>query len=147
MARAMLDPAGPFGRHPLQPHQLVDRVTRTEDTIVLCHFGVARIDPGDWSLSIDGLVRRPMRLTLSEIMRRPRADVTSIHQCCGSPLKPEVPTRRICNVVWSGTRLSELIAECEPDPGRVMCGRAGRTMVSFRARIATPSSRIFRWSG
>jgi hypothetical protein len=36
VARARLDPAGPFGRHPLKPHQLLDRVTRTEDTIVLC---------------------------------------------------------------------------------------------------------------
>lgn len=116
MARVMLDPGGPYGRHPLQPHQLIDRVTRTEDTIVLCHFGVARIDAGDWSLSIDGLVRRPMRLTLNEIMQRPRVDITCIHQCSGSPLKPDVPTRRICNVVWSGARLSELIADCDPDP-------------------------------
>jgi DMSO/TMAO reductase YedYZ molybdopterin-dependent catalytic subunit len=116
VARATLDPAGAFGRHPLKPHQLVDRVTRTEDTIVLCHLGVPRIDPDDWSLSVDGLVRRPMQLTLSEIKRRPRVEITSIHQCCGSPLKPRMPTRRICNVVWSGVRLSELIADCGPDP-------------------------------
>src|SRR5262249_55875189 len=70
VARAMLDPAGAFGRHPLKPHQLLDRVTRIEDTIVLCHLGVPRIDPDDWSLSVDGLVRRPLHLTLSEIKRR-----------------------------------------------------------------------------
>jgi DMSO/TMAO reductase YedYZ molybdopterin-dependent catalytic subunit len=116
VARATLDPAGAFGRHPLQPHELLDRVTRTEDTIVLCHLGVPRIDPDDWSLSIDGLVRRPMHLTLSEIKRRPRVEITSIHQCCGSPLKPQMPTRRICNVVWGGVRLSELIADCGSDP-------------------------------
>jgi sulfane dehydrogenase subunit SoxC len=115
MARATLDPASAIRRHPLQPHQLIDRITRTEDTIVLCHLGVPRIDPDNWSLSIDGLVRHPMHLTLSDIMRRPRADITSVHQCCGSPLTPEMPTRRICNVVWSGARLSELIAACEPD--------------------------------
>jgi sulfane dehydrogenase subunit SoxC len=40
--------------------------------------------------------------------------ITSIHQCCGSPLKPEMPTR--CNVVWSGVRLAALLADCEPDP-------------------------------
>ena len=55
MARARLDPAGPFGRHPLKPHQLLDRVTRTEDTIVLCHLGVPLIDRDNWSLSIDVL--------------------------------------------------------------------------------------------
>jgi len=116
IARATLDPAGAFGRHPLKPHQLIDRVTRIEDTIVLCHLGVPRIDPDDWSLWVDGLVRRPTRLTLSEIKRRPRVEITSIHQCCGSPLKPQMPTRRICNVVWGGARLSEIIADCEPDP-------------------------------
>jgi Oxidoreductase molybdopterin binding domain len=57
-----------------------------------------------------------MRLTLAELMRRPRVEITSIHQCCGSPLKPDMPTRRICNVVWSGVRLSELIADCDPEP-------------------------------
>jgi DMSO/TMAO reductase YedYZ molybdopterin-dependent catalytic subunit len=116
MARAQLDPAGPLGRQPLQPHQLTDRVTRTEDTIVLCHLGVPRIDRDEWSLSIDGLVRHPMRLTLDEIMRRPCVELTSIHQCCGSPLKPDMPTRRICNVVWRGVRLSDLFADCEPEP-------------------------------
>jgi DMSO/TMAO reductase YedYZ molybdopterin-dependent catalytic subunit len=116
MRRATLDPAGAFGRHPLRPHQLVDRVTRTEDTIVLCHLGVPRLDPNDWSLSIDGLVRRPMRFALGELMRWPHAEITSVHQCCGSPLKPDLPTRRVCNVVWRGVRLADLIAECRPDP-------------------------------
>ena len=75
-----------------------DRVTRVEDTIVLCHLGVPRLNADDWSLSIDGRVRRPRRLMLDELMRRPRVELTSIHQCCGSPLKPDMPTRRICNM-------------------------------------------------
>jgi hypothetical protein len=65
MTRATLDPATAFGRHPLQPHQLIDRVTRTEDTIVLCHLCVPRIDADDWSLIVDGLVRRSMCLPLN----------------------------------------------------------------------------------
>jgi hypothetical protein len=60
MTRARLDPDTAYGRHPLQPHQLLDRVTRVEDTIVLCHLGVPRIDPDAWSLLVDGLVRQPM---------------------------------------------------------------------------------------
>lgn len=110
-----LDPAGPLRRHPLQPHQLLDRVTRTEGMIVLCHLGVPRLDLGAWTLTIDGLVRRPMCLTLAELMRRPRVTLTSVHQCCGSPLEPEQPTRRITNVVWGGVRLSTLLADCDPD--------------------------------
>src|SRR5262245_321216 len=147
VVRATLDPAGPFGRHPLKPHQLVDRVTRTDDTIVLCHLGVPRIDPDDWSLWVDGLVRRPLRLTLGEIKRRPRVEITSIHQCCGSPLKPQMPTRRICNVVWGGVRVSELIADCEPDPAARYVWSSGPTTEFSKATAATPSSRTFPWIG
>jgi DMSO/TMAO reductase YedYZ molybdopterin-dependent catalytic subunit len=115
LTRVTLDPAGPYGRHPLQPHQLTDRVTRIEDTIVLCHLGVPRIDASAWSLTIDGLVHQPLRLTLEDLLRHPRMELSSIHQCCGSPLEPDTPKRRICNVVWSGVRLADLLADCEPD--------------------------------
>jgi DMSO/TMAO reductase YedYZ molybdopterin-dependent catalytic subunit len=131
MTRAMLDPAGPYGRHPLKPHQLTERVTPTDDTIVLCHLGVPRLSSDDWTLSIDGLVRHPMRLTLSDLMQRPRVDLTSIHECCGSPMKPDVPTRRICNVVWSGVRLSELLAACEPDPAARFVWSSGADYGTF----------------
>ena len=67
MTRVTLNPAGPFGRHPLQPHQLTDRITRTEDTIVLCHLGVPRIDADDWSLTINGLVRKPLSLSFGDL--------------------------------------------------------------------------------
>ncbi len=116
MNRARLEPSGPYLRHPLQPHELRDRVTRTEDTIVLWHLGLPQLDADAWSLAIDGLVHRPMRLTLGELRRRPRLEITSIHQCCGSPLRPDMPTRRVCNVVWGGARLADLIADCQPQP-------------------------------
>lgn len=116
MSRARLEPRGPYLRHPLQPHELRDRVMRTEDTIVLWHLGLPRLDADSWSLTIDGLVRRPLRLTFDELRRRPRVEVTSVHQCCGNPLRPDIPTRRVCNVVWAGVRLVDLIAECRPPP-------------------------------
>jgi DMSO/TMAO reductase YedYZ molybdopterin-dependent catalytic subunit len=115
MTRARLDPDHALGRHPLQPHQLTDRVTRVEDAIVLCHLGVPRLDAADWSLTIGGLVHRPLRLTLADLMRRPRVEFTSIHQCCGSPMTPNEPKRRICNVTWSGVRLADVLAECQPE--------------------------------
>jgi DMSO/TMAO reductase YedYZ molybdopterin-dependent catalytic subunit len=116
MARAALDPAGLYGRHPLHPHQLTNRITRVENAIVLCHLGVPRLDAAAWSLTIDGLVRRELHLTFDELKRRPRHEVATIHQCCGSPLEPEQPKRRITNVVWAGAHLADLVAECHPDP-------------------------------
>lgn len=112
MTKATLDPAGFHRRIPLAPHHLNDRRTRIDDVIVLCHLGVPRVRPDDWALDIGGLVRAPLRLHLSDLMSRPKAKVASIHQCAGSPLEPETPTRRICNVEWGGVRLAELLAEC-----------------------------------
>lgn len=149
MPRAVLDPAGPFARHPLEPHRLVDRVTRTEDTIVLCHLGIPRIVPDAWTLTIDGLVRHPLCLTPSDIEKRPRVSIVSVHQCCGSPLQPEVPTRRICNVVWTGARLSEILAEAEPEPGACYVWSSGADYGIFQGESCEayvkdlPLDRIF----
>lgn len=116
MPRAMLDPAQPYMRHPLKPHDLTERLTPTIGAIVLCHFGVPRLAAESWSLTIDGLVARPIRLTFDDLVARPSVEVVTIHECCGSPLRPEMPTRRICNVRWRGVRLADLIAECGPQP-------------------------------
>ena len=114
MIRAKLDPHQYIRRVPLLPHQMRDRLTRVEDTIVLCHLGLPHIRREEWSLSIDGLVARSRNLSFADLMRYEKASVTSVHQCAGSPLAPREPTQRVCNVTWSGVRLAELLADCEP---------------------------------
>ena len=98
MIRAKLDPHQYIRRVPLVPHQMQDRLTGVEDTIVLCHLGLPRIAREDWSLSIDGLVARPRTLSFADLMRYEKTSVTSMHQCAGSPLAPREPTQRVCNV-------------------------------------------------
>jgi DMSO/TMAO reductase YedYZ molybdopterin-dependent catalytic subunit len=98
------------------PHQMQERFTPTEDVIVLCHLGVAQIARDVWSLTIDGLVARSIRLRFSDLTAYPRHTVASFHQCAGSPLQPFEPTRRICNVRWSGARLSDVLRDCRPAP-------------------------------
>jgi hypothetical protein len=39
---------------PSSPTKLVERVTPTAGAMVLCHLGVPRLDPDDWSLTVDG---------------------------------------------------------------------------------------------
>jgi DMSO/TMAO reductase YedYZ molybdopterin-dependent catalytic subunit len=109
-----LDPQNPFMRIPLAPHQMRDRRTRTQDAIVLCHLGVARLERDEWSLAIDGLVERPLTLSFGDLMRYPKTEVTSFHQCAGSPLAPLEPKRRICNIKWGGVRLADVLADCRP---------------------------------
>jgi DMSO/TMAO reductase YedYZ molybdopterin-dependent catalytic subunit len=110
-----LDPRGPFKRDPLEPHRMRDRVTRTDEAIVLCHLGVPRLQQDRWSLLIDGMVERSLTLTFEELMRYPRIDLEAVHQCCGSPLAPFGATRRVCNVRWAGAQLANVLADCRPD--------------------------------
>lgn len=112
MTKAILEPAGFHRRIPLAPHQLTARTTPTQDVILLCHLGVPRVPADSWEFGIGGLVRTPLRLRLSDLTSRPKATIETIHQCAGSPLDPETPTRRICNVQWGGVRLADLLTDC-----------------------------------
>src|SRR5215471_2372592 len=114
MQRAPMHPAGFLRRIPLLPHQMQARMTATADMIVLCHLGVPRLDAADWSLTIDGLVGRSLRLSFSDLTAYPRHAVESFHQCAGSPLAPHEPTQRICNVRWAGARLADLLRNAAP---------------------------------
>src|SRR5215468_636598 len=114
MNAVMFDPPGPFKRDPLLPHQMRDRRTRVQDLFVLCHLGVPRLETDQWSLTIDGMVQRPRSVRFDDLLRYPRTEVSSVHQCCGSPLAPFTPTRRICNVRWAGVRLADLLDDIGP---------------------------------
>jgi DMSO/TMAO reductase YedYZ molybdopterin-dependent catalytic subunit len=57
-----MQPASGVRRIRLAPHQMTEEVTATEDLLVLAHLGIPRIDPAHWSLTIDGLVGRPLTL-------------------------------------------------------------------------------------
>ena len=104
--------AGPFSRIPLAPHQMQERFTPVQDIFVLCHLGVPQLDADSWSLTIDGLLARPLRLGFSDLTAYAKCTITSFHQCMGSPLRPFEPTRRISNVRWSGARLSDILRDC-----------------------------------
>ena len=129
--RAKLEPHQFLRRLPLAPHKMRDRFTRVEDAIVLCHLGVPRIARDDWSLTIDGLVARAQTLSFGDLMRFAKVSVTSVHQCAGSPLAPNEPTQRVCNVTWGGARLGDVLARCEPLPSARFVWSTGADYGSF----------------
>jgi DMSO/TMAO reductase YedYZ molybdopterin-dependent catalytic subunit len=114
MDAVRFDPQGPFKRDPLAPHHMRDRLTRMQDVFVQCHLGVPRLERDRWSLTIDGMVERPCTLRFDDLVRYPKTEVASVHQCCGSPLAPFEPTRRVCNVRWGGVRLVDVLADYRP---------------------------------
>lgn len=114
--RPPMDPATGLRRIKLAPHELTDTVTAADSLFVLAHLGIPRVDPAQWSLAIDGLVRRSCTLTLDDLKARPKRTVEAVHQCCGNPLEPHVPTRRIANVRWGGVDLAALLEDVGIDP-------------------------------
>jgi sulfane dehydrogenase subunit SoxC len=105
-------PMGPPGyvrRIALEPHQTTARATAQRDLFVLAHLGIPRVDVTAWRLQIGGLVERPVTLGFADIRRLPAWRVESFHQCAGAPRHPDLPTRRIANVVWTGVDLAELL--------------------------------------
>ncbi|HEV8388722.1 MAG TPA: molybdopterin-dependent oxidoreductase [Dongiaceae bacterium] len=109
--RPPMDPATGVRCIKLQPHEITDGITAADDLFVLAHLGVPRVDPAHWSLAIDGLVDRPASFSLDALKQRPKTTVEAVHQCCGSPIEPKVPTRRVANVRWGGVDLAALLDE------------------------------------
>jgi DMSO/TMAO reductase YedYZ molybdopterin-dependent catalytic subunit len=116
MQPVSVNPTGTYRRIPLAPHQMRDRLTRTEDAIVLCHVGLPHLARDDWSLTIDGLVQHPMTLHFDDLRRYQNCEITSVHQCAGNPMQPLEPTQRVCNVRWSGIRLGDVLSKSQPKP-------------------------------
>jgi len=70
-----------------------------------------------WNLTVDGEVERPVRLTLADLKKMPRASVTCVLQCAGNGrglYKPVVPGVQwkygaVGNARWTGVRVKDLL--------------------------------------
>jgi DMSO/TMAO reductase YedYZ molybdopterin-dependent catalytic subunit len=74
---------------------------------------VPQVSPEGWRLRIHGRVRNPLTFTYSELLRRPMIE-RYITLCCVSN---EVGGGLIGNARWLGVRVSDLLAEADPEPG------------------------------
>jgi DMSO/TMAO reductase YedYZ molybdopterin-dependent catalytic subunit len=71
-----------------------------------------RIDPAQWTLTIDGRVGRPLTLTLDDLLSRPMVERYITLTCVSN----EVGGDLIGNARWLGIPIADLLAEAEPDP-------------------------------
>ena len=85
-------------------------ITPNEKFFSVAHYNRPVIDAKDWTLQIGGLVERPLTLTLSELMARPRQEVAFTLECSGNHGFPwflgGIGTAR-----WAGTPLAAVLAE------------------------------------
>ena len=85
-------------------------VTPNDKFFSIAHFNRPVIEASAWKLEIDGLVKRPMTLTLADLQRRPRQEVTFTVECSGNTGLPFF-NGGIGNARWAGTPLAPLLKE------------------------------------
>ena len=85
-------------------------VTPNDKFFSISHFNRPVIDTNSWKLEIDGLVKKPMSLTLADLKARPRQDTVFTIECSGNHGFPFF-TGGIGNAKWAGTPLAALLEE------------------------------------
>jgi len=107
-------------KFPRKPHELIEATTPLDGIVTLAHYGIPDIDTGesigDWAIEIDGMVRNSLRLTLNELLHRPKKTVVSVHECAGNPFEPKKAFRGVANVSWGGVELKQILDEAGIDP-------------------------------
>ena len=97
-------------------------------------------------MAIDGLVASPRRLDLPALRQFPFATIEAVHQCAGNPLEPHALTQRVCNVVWGGYRLADVLAACGPAPEARFIWSYGADWGVFEGVSIDATARICRSS-
>src|SRR5437899_270170 len=85
-------------------------LTPNDKFFSVAHYDRPTIDEKTWKLQIDGAVKRPLTLTLSELMARPRQEVVFTIECSGNHGFPWFQGG-IGNARWAGTPLAAVLAE------------------------------------
>ena len=103
-------------------------VTPTELFYVRNHGAVPEIDPASYLLTVGGLVRVPLSLSLADLRGKfERFEVTATLMCAGNrrselatvaPIPGQAPwgAGAIGNAVWSGVRLRDVLSAAGADP-------------------------------
>jgi sulfane dehydrogenase subunit SoxC len=105
-------------------HKLRGTITPSDLHFQRHHNGIALIDPAKYSLTIHGLVDRPLKFSLDELKRFPSETRTYFVECAGNGRsayrtpKPEMTPQDVdgmtSNAEWTGVLVSTLLREVGP---------------------------------
>jgi sulfane dehydrogenase subunit SoxC len=101
---------------------------------LLVHFDVPLTEADGWTLTIDGLVDRPLTLSLADIKSRPAVSVPVTMECAGNgralldprPISQPWRVEAIGTAEWTGTPLRDIVAEAGVKPDAVELVFTGR---------------------
>ena len=96
-------------------------ITPVERFYVRSHAASPRIDLGSYRLSVDGLVERPLELTISDLLGMDQTEATATMTCAGNRRTEHSRTETIKgvpwqagaigNATWGGVRLSAILKQ------------------------------------
>ena len=89
---------------------------------LLIHFDVPEADEALWTLSIGGLVREPLEVSIADLRSRPSVTLPVTMECAGNgrgrlsprPISQPWLTEAIGTAEWTGTPLRPLLEEAGP---------------------------------
>jgi DMSO/TMAO reductase YedYZ molybdopterin-dependent catalytic subunit len=94
---------------------------------LLIHFDIPAIDAGDYALRVGGHVRRPLSLTLDQLMARPSTTLAVTLECAGNgrarlsprPLSQPWLGEAVGTAEWTGTSLRAVLDEAGVETGAI----------------------------
>jgi sulfite oxidase len=126
----------PFNAGPTPDRLRASFVTPVEDFFVRNHGAVPEVDAASFRLIVRGAVERPLELSLAELDRFPRRELTATLQCAGNrrqelaehrPIPHELPwgVEAVSTARWSGVALVDLLGAARPAAGASHVAFAG----------------------
>lgn len=114
-----LNPPPSGGRSNFLDWQAVDSwVTPTDKLFRVGHYGLQEFSDEGWTVSVTGLVDRPLTLTLPQIRSRPRQDRVFTLECAGNRGLPAL-SGMVHNARWTGTPLAPILREAGIQDGAI----------------------------
>jgi DMSO/TMAO reductase YedYZ molybdopterin-dependent catalytic subunit len=96
----------------LDLRELREWITPAKDFFTVAHYDRPQIDVSQWSLRVDGLVDKPLRLSLDELKKLPRVEKTVSFECSGN--QASRIHGMVGNATWAGTPLRPLLEKAKP---------------------------------
>ena len=98
-------------------------ITPTGLHYLIIHFDIPEVTPGDWHLSVGGLVANPLCLTLADLQSRPAVTIPVTMECAGNgralltprPASQPWLVEGTSTAEWTGTPLKGILQEAGLD--------------------------------
>ncbi|MEM1304117.1 MAG: molybdopterin-dependent oxidoreductase, partial [Planctomycetota bacterium] len=100
-----------------------DWITPVERFYVRSHAPTPSIDPGEFRLTVEGMVDRPLELSLADLKRMPQRTVTATMTCAGNRREEHSRTKPVPGVQWQAAAIGN--ATWTGVPLAVVLRRAG----------------------